>query len=184
MHPVKLLRIGLIALIVAGGTAIVWSFMSRRQQAEVIPSGQMLDPEVSRRSTQFEYSERKRGHTVFKVYADISTETISGIHQLKDVDLVHYDQAGQPSATVSGQEAVYRVKEKLVEFFGNVQIDLADGTRVMSRRVNADLDQEIMTIEEKFVFERGKLRGEGNSLLYHIPRREIEVAGGVHMDYR
>ena len=183
MHPVKLLRIGLIALIVAGGTAIVWSFMARRQEAEVIPPVQMLDPEVSRRSTQFEYSERKHGNTVFKVYADISTETISGIHQLRDVDLVHYDQAGQPSSTISGQEAVYRVKEKLVEFFGDVQIDLADGARVISRRVNADLGQETMTIEEKFGFQRGELRGEGNFLLYHIPRREIEVAGGVQMDY-
>ncbi|MEE8162101.1 MAG: LptA/OstA family protein, partial [Acidobacteriota bacterium] len=147
------------------------------------PSVRLLDPEVSRRSTQFEYSERKRGHTVFKVYADVSTETISGIHQLRDVDLVHYDEAGQPSATISGQEAVYRVKEKLVEFSGDVQIDLADGARIRSRRVNADLGQEIMTIEEKFGFERGKLRGEGNSLHYHIPRREIEVAGGVQMDF-
>ncbi len=183
MNPVKLLRIGLIVLIVAGGTAIVWSFMARRQQVEVIPSGRLLDPEVSRRSIQFEYSERKRGHTVFKVYADVSTETISGIHQLRDVDLVHYDEAGKPSATISGQEAVYRVKEKLVEFSGDVQIDLADGARVMSTRVNADLGQETMTIKEKFAFERGKLRGEGNSLLYHIPRREMDIAGGVQMDY-
>lgn len=183
MRLVKLLRGVLIVVIAVGGVAIVWNLMSRHEPTEMVPSIQILDPQVSRHSTEFEYSERKRGRVVFKVYADVSTETINGLHQLKDVELIHYDQLGQPVDTISGQEAIYRKKAKLVEFFGNVQVGLADGTRIFSKRVNADLGREVMTIEDEFLFEKRKLRGKGNSMFYDIPKQEIEIVEGMEVEY-
>ncbi len=183
MRLVKLLRVVLIVVIAVGGVAIIWNLMSRHEPTEMVPSVQMLDPQVSRHSTEFEYTERKRGRVVFKVYADVSTETINDFHQLQDVKLIHYDQLGQPVDTISGQEAIYREKEKLVEFFGNVQVSLADSTRIFSKRVNADLGREVMTIEDEFLFEKRKLRGKGNSMFYDIPNQEIKIVEGMEVEY-
>lgn len=183
MRLVKLLRVVLIVVIAVGGVAIIWNLMSRHEPTEMVPSIKMLDPQVSRHSTEFEYTERKRGRVVFKVYADVSTETINGSHQLRDVKLIHYDQLGQPVDTISGQEAIYREKEKLVEFFGNVQVSLADSTQIFSKRVNADLSREVMTIEDEFLFEKRKLRGKGNSMFYDIPKQEIKIIEGMEVEY-
>ncbi|MDA2923745.1 LPS export ABC transporter periplasmic protein LptC [Acidobacteria bacterium AH-259-L09] len=181
MDRSKSLRITLIILIIAGVMTIVWSFLSRRQEAVVVSKAEILSPEISRRSTKFEYTEHTRGRTVFKVYAETSIETVSKVHTLKDVNLAYYDETGKPSDVISGREAVYRIDEKQIEFSGDARIQLANGTEVFSDRVSADLNREIVMIDENFRFQRGEITGSGRGLIYLIPQREIRIEKGLQL---
>ncbi len=177
----KLFRVVLIVVILLGGVAIVWNFLSRRQEGLVIPEAEILSPDISRQTTQFEYTEHKRGRTVFTVHAETSTQTVSQVHTLENVTLAYYDESGTVSDIISAQEAVYLMGDQQIEFTGDARIQLADGTEVFSQQVSADLIQERVVIDRNFRFQRGSIRGVGESLIYHFPQRKILVERGLHL---
>ena len=55
----KWLAVALFLFIVVAGLFNVQSVMSRRQQIVLPPKTKILPPEISRQSTQFEYTEHK-----------------------------------------------------------------------------------------------------------------------------
>ncbi len=177
----KWLTLALSLCILAVGVAIVWSFMSRRQQVVTLPEAEILSPEISRQSTQFEYTEHKSGRPVFRVNAETSTQTVSDIHTLTEVDLAYFDQAGQSSDRIAGRVATYGIAEKELEFSGDTRIWLADGTEVVSEHAAADLIQEVARIDQEFQFQRGNITGSGGSLRYSFPQREMRVTEGLTM---
>ncbi|MCH8320205.1 MAG: hypothetical protein IH790_04520 [Acidobacteria bacterium] len=118
---------------------------------------------------------------MFTVYAETSTETVSQVHTLQNVTFTYYDEGGEPSDVISAQEAVYHLPEKQIEFSGNATIQLADGTEVFSDQVSADLVQESAVIQRSFRFKKGKIEGNGESLIYHFPRRELHVGKGLQL---
>ena len=181
MNLSKVIRLLLLLCILLGGAAIVWSFLSRRQGGMVLPDVSILSPDISRQTTQFQYAEHKRGKTVFTVYAETSTQTVSQVHTLQDVTFTYYDEGGEPSDVISAQEAVYHLPEKQIEFSGNTTIQLADGTEVFSDQVSADLVQESAVIQGSFRFKKGKIEGNGESLNYLFPRRELHVGKGLQL---
>ncbi|MEE2839884.1 MAG: LptA/OstA family protein [Acidobacteriota bacterium] len=173
------LTLALSLCIVAVGVAIVWSFMSRRQQVVTLPEAEILSPEISRQSTQFEYTEHKRGRPVFTVNAATSTQTMSDVHTLNEVKLAYFDQADEPSDSITGRVATYSLTEKELDFAGDIRIWLADGTEVVSEHGAADLIQEVAKIDQGFQFQRGNITGNGGSLRYSFPQREMRVAEGL-----
>jgi lipopolysaccharide export system protein LptA len=175
----KWLTFALSLCIVAVGVAIVWSFMSRRQQVVTLPEAEILSPEISRQSTQFEYTEHKHGRPVFTVSAETSTQTVSDVHTLNEVKLAYFNQADQPSDSITGHVATYSIAEKELEFAGDTRIWLADGTEVVSEHAAADLIQEVAKIDQEFQFQRGNISGNGGSLRYSFPQREMRVAEGL-----
>ena len=180
MHS-RALKIGLIIVLFTMVVTIAWSFLSRRRQVLVIPEGEMLPPQISRRTTQFEYSERKRDRTVFHVQAEVSTELEGGIHTLSDVRLTRYDIEGSPAETVVAEKAVYEMEKRQLQFSDKVQIELADKTRIFTEHTRADLDREVIYIEENFRFELGEAEGKGRSLFYRIPHQEVNVTGSFEL---
>ena len=78
--------------------AIVWSFLSRRQGGVVLPEVPILSPDISRQTTEFQYTEHKRGKTVPTVYAETSTQTVSQVHTLQKVTFTYYDEGEEPSS--------------------------------------------------------------------------------------
>ncbi|MCZ6769075.1 MAG: hypothetical protein O7D93_07500 [Acidobacteria bacterium] len=181
MCLLKSFRVVLIIGILLGGTAIVWNLLSRRQEGLVIPEVEILSPDISRQTTQFEYTEHKRGRTVFTVHAETSTQTVSQVHTLENVTLAYYDESGTVSDIISAQKAVYLLEDQQIEFTGDARMKLADGTEVFSEQVSADLIQERMVIDGNFRFRKGDLRGDGESLIYDFPQRKIQVERGLHL---
>ena len=176
MHA-KAVKVGLIIVLLAVIVITAWNFVHRRRQIVAIPEGKLLPAQINRRTTQFEYSEKKRGRTVFHVRAEISTELAGGVHTLSNVQLTRYDLEGKPADTVSGEKAVYEVEKHQLQFSDNVEIELADKTRIFSERTRADLRQEVIHIDDNFRFELGEGKGKGESLTYRIPRKELDVMG-------
>lgn len=168
------LKIGLILLAGAGLAAIVWS-LSSRSGGSGVPSTELLDPGISRQSTDFEHTEFKLGKTLFRVRSTVDTLTALGEHELHDVGLTVYGKDGEATDEISGETATYAVEEKRIEFRGRVEARLSDGTRILSDRLHADLAAETVSIEEDFRFERGQVRGSGRKMLYRIASKSLEI---------
>ncbi len=171
----KALRVALVALLLLGITAITWNFLSRRELPTPVREEQFLSSEIKQRTTQFEYTEHKEGRPLFKVRAQMSTETLGGLHQLSEIRLTHYDETGQPAESVSGREATYKIQERQVDILGDVRILLVDGTEILSNRVRANLARETVAIDEGFRIRRRMVSGEGRSLLYQIPKKAVRI---------
>jgi lipopolysaccharide export system protein LptA len=182
MRAWKPVRILLILILIAGFAAIGWNLHTRRSQPLPDNRTEMLSPDLARRSTAFEYSEYRRGQTVFRVWAETSVETLLGEHALTDVGLSFHDEEGNPSDSIKGKKATYDTQGKRIEFSGEVEIGLADGTRVFTDRLTADLDAEIIRIDEGFRFTREGVSGKGRELLYSLPDRRIEIRRGIYLN--
>ena len=172
----KALRVALVALLLLGITAITWNFLSRREPPTPVLEEQFLSSEIKQRTTQFEYTEHKEGRPLFKVQAQMSTETLGGLHQLSEIRLTHYDDQGQPAESVSGRDATYKIQERQVDILGDVKILLVDGTEIFSNRVRANLARETVAINEGFRIRRKLVTGKGRSLLYQIPQKSVQIA--------
>ena len=172
----KALRITLGALLLFGITVITWNFLSRRDPPPPVPEEQFLSSEVKQQTTEFEYTERRAGRPLFKVEAQISTETLGGLHKLSKMRLTHYDERGEPAESVSGREATYEIQERRVDILGDVKILLVDGTQILSNRVRANLAKETVVIDEGFRIRRGQVTGRGRSLLYQIQDKALLVS--------
>ncbi|MEE8350364.1 MAG: LptA/OstA family protein [Acidobacteriota bacterium] len=177
----KWLSLALSLCMAAAGTAIVWSFLSRRQQVVILPKAEMLSPEIARKSTQFEYTEHKEGRPVFQVNAETSTQTVSNVHTLSEVDLAYFDHVEEPSDSITGRSATYRIDEKQLEFNGNTRIRLKDGTEVVSEQAVADMTREVVQINQDFQFKRGEVQGTGGLLAYSFPQREMKISDGFNL---
>ena len=164
-----LLLIGLGAL-----ALIVSNILSRSsQRAPADPPGPLLSPEVESRSTRFEYSEKEEGRIIFNVSADTSTLTKQGLQFLESPRLVLYNQEDGNFDAIEGRRAHYRMGEKRIEFLEDVHILLSDGTSIRSSKVEADLERNLIRIDQQFEFERGEATGTGRSLTYRIDSRQL-----------
>jgi LPS export ABC transporter protein LptC len=182
MRAWKPVRILLILILIAGVTAIWWSFHSRRGQPLSGNRTELLPDDLARRATSFEYSEYRRGQTVFRVWAETSVETLLGEHALTDVGLSFFDEEGNPSDSIRGKKAIYNTEAKKIEFSGEVEIGLSDGTRVFTDQLAADLNAETIQIEDDFRFAREQASGTGQGLVYHLPDRLIKISRGFRLE--
>ncbi len=177
MRPrsLKLIRVGLIVVLVTAMGAVVWSFLTRRDLRPPLVRERLLSPELQQQSTEFEHTEHQEGRTLYKVEAGTSTRTVKEIHRLLGVKLTHFGPDGSAAEEISGNEGIYRVVDEEIEFTGKVRIQLSDGTSIEADRLKADLARNVVAIEEGFRFEMEQLSGHGRSLSYEIRRSRLLV---------
>lgn len=179
----RIFRIVLLSVLVAGVVAILWNFSVRQQQTADAPGGDLLSPDVARQSTEFEYTQLERGRPVFRVVARTSVLTQTNVHTLEDVRLTRFGAEGEVVNRVKGDRAVYWIDEKQINFEENVVIELEDGTRVLSEKVQADLARQVIDIDEQFRFEKDLLKGAGETLQYQIPGHRLLVDNGLQLTF-
>jgi len=176
--PVRII-LGLVLL--AGLLAIAYSLKTRRDAFVDLPDEGVLAPYIDQQTTQFEFTQIKRGKPVFRVSASRSTLTDTGIHELSDIYLIRYDQEGETTDEIVGKTATYDLNKQRIELHDDVTIWVAGGTTIYATDVAADLKSEIIRIADRFTFERDSLRGEGKNLRYRIEYRELRVSAGIHV---
>ncbi len=175
MRAAALIKALLLLALVSGIAAIVVNFQSRQAPQDPQPQPELLDPDIERQTTRFEYSERKEGKVVYLVSADKSTLTVEGLQRLEGVRLRLYKEDGPSFDTVEGAKALYRIEEKHVEFSGDVRILLADRTEIRSAQVSAYLQENLILIDRSFEFQRGDVRGKGASMRYRTGRKDMKA---------
>ncbi len=175
----------LLIVLLLGGVAVIavniWNRSERRVDGNR-PS-EILTSEITRRSTDFEYSQLKGGRVLFLVKAGVSTTTRNDEHLLEQVHLVRLDEAGQETDTIDASSALYRLNEKQLEFRDDVVINLSQGTRIFADRADADLDREIVNIQDQFRFVQGTIEGSGEGLLYEINPRRLIISSGLKFEF-
>ncbi len=175
-------RAVLILALGAGLAAVVLNYSRRASQLrEAI--GSLLSPDISRRSTEFDYTQLRAGRRTFRVQARASTLTRSGEHQLEEVKLVRFDERDEATDSITAEAALYRIDSKEIEFQNNVRIELFDGTRISADWAGADLQRELVVIRSGFAFSQGDLTGEGGALSYTIGSRRLEFLKGLHVAF-
>ncbi|HSR67969.1 MAG TPA: LPS export ABC transporter periplasmic protein LptC [Acidobacteriota bacterium] len=175
MQTTRWIRLGLAVVFLAGLAAIIFSLTSRQPGTPEAVEEPLLDPDVESQSTRFEYSEKEEGRTVFRVQALQSIQRSDGRHELEEVLLELYNPQGEVADTIRGRKALYRVGESRVEFSQDVEIRLVDGTVIRSQQVRADLERELILIDQQFSFSRQRASGEGRRLLYRIQPQVAEI---------
>jgi len=184
MFRSRLFRFLLIVLLIGGIAAIVFNIWNRSEHH--VPGNrpsEILNSQISRRSTDFEYSQLKGGRVLFLVKAGVSTTTRNDEHMLEQVHLVRLDEEGQETDTIDASSALYRINDKQLEFKDDVVINLSQGTRIFADRAEADLEREVVNIEEKFRFVQGSIEGSGEKLLYEINPRRLTINSGLKFEF-
>ena len=184
MFRSRSLRTVLVIFLVAGGSAIVWSYLSRRGQFSQNQFGHLLSSGISRLSKQFEYSQLRGGKQLFRVRASTNTLMKEAVQILEDVDMVRFDAEDSPTDAVESKRAIYKIDEKKISFRDEVTIHLSGGTKIFADEASADLETEKISIDGVFRFEQGGIRGAGTALHYSIPQKKIEITGRSEIDFR
>jgi hypothetical protein len=174
----KAFRAVLILIFLAGGGAILWSYLSRAGSRSGDSSSVLLSSNITRQSTEFEYTELKGGEPLFRVQAGTSTLDSEGVHVLEDVNMFRYGDQ------VEGKGAVYKPEEKEIEFREDVVIRLSDGTRILADSAGADLATEMVKIKDSFKFGQGSTEGTGRALLYSIPDQRLAIDDGFSVEFQ
>jgi lipopolysaccharide export system protein LptA len=172
----------LILGLVVAAAAVVANYSRRAAQIREVV-GSLLSPEVSRRSTDFDYTQLRDGRKVFWVQAKASTLTRSGEHHLEQVNLVRFDEHGEAADSITAETAAYRIDSKEIEFQNNVSISLFDGTRISADWAGANLDRDLVVIRSGFVFSQGELSGEGGALTYTVRTRRLDFLEGLRVAF-
>ena len=174
------LRAGLVIALVLAVGAVAWSLRSRSRMtdANVV---ELLADDIARRSTNFEHVEFKLGQTVFRVKSDTFTVDDKGVRSLFGVKVTLFDQLGEATDWIRGEEARYWLDQQRIEFRGDVSVGLADGTQIFSRQLQADLKSEKVTIAETFRFVMGDSSGDGRALSYGIGDRLMSIEQGFRL---
>jgi len=180
----KAFRVVLVLVFLGGAVAILWSFLSRSSSRSDDSSSVLLSSNITRQSTEFEYTELKGGESLFRVQAGTSTLDSEGVHVLEDVNMFRYGADREPEDQVEGKGAVYRTKEKEIEFREDVVIHLSDGTSIFADSAHADLATELVQIKDSFKFAQGSTEGIGRALLYSIPDKTLAIDDGLSVEFQ
>ncbi len=172
----------LLLVLLSAAVAVTWSYLGRQGEEAAASEHEVLDEDVARRSLDFQHSEFRGGNLQFQVRAASDTLTAEGEHRLQQVELLLYDETGAPSDSVRGRVALYRVDSREIEFQDEVQIRLADSTRIFSDRIRADLHASRIEVPQDFDFERGSVKGSGGALIYLTGARRMTVEGGFRLE--
>ncbi len=177
MYFRKTIQIGFGFLALLAFAAIWWSLSTRSKTVDAPSTASPLAPDVSRRSTDFDYSEYREGRVVFRVLSSSNSLSVAGVEHFDEVEVTLYGEDGRPSDRVSGRNAVYDKEGSRIEFSGEVRVRLVDGTEIESNQLTAELGRQRLSIDQRFRFRRGIAQGEGGSMIYRIEERTLEAGG-------
>jgi len=178
----KIFRIILLLVIAASLALISRSLMSRVGSRTEAPEEEILPEEIVRKTTDFEHSQMKNGRVLFRVIAGSSTMTTGGDNVLERVSLWRFDDDGQPSDMIEGEEAVYNPARKKILFTGDVVIRLERGILIYADRVEGNLASETLVIREDYRMEHESVIGQGRGLEYVFLLHRLRFLDRVNLE--
>ena len=178
----KVFRLTLLIIIIVSSVLILRSLSTRvgSRPAET-EQETILPEEVLRKTTDFEHSQLRNGKVLFRVIAGSSTMKEGGDNILERVSLWRFDEAGEPSDMIEGEEAVYNPNKKEILFTGDVVIRLERGVLIYADQAHGDLKTETMVIKEQYRMEHDSVLGRGSGLEYKFVSQRLRFLNGMEM---
>ncbi|MCK5794206.1 MAG: hypothetical protein KAH12_05850, partial [Anaerolineales bacterium] len=178
----KIFRIILLLVFAVSMLLIIRSLVTRvENRPEITEEENILPEEIIRKTTDFEHSQMKNGKVLFRVIAGSSTMKIGGDNVLERVSLWRFNDSGESSDMIEGEEAVYNSEKKAIQFTGDVVIRLERGILIYADQVQGDLAKETILIKEDYRMEYESVLGQGKGLEYRFISHRLRFISDVNM---
>lgn len=179
---VRVVRGGLLALVLLIGGSVVWTLRQRPvARPEPSPTPAPSAPPTASRSENIVYRSFKGEKESFVLSALKWVGEEQGDIRLQGVNLSFgYVAKGKPdTSTVSSDECFYNPAQQKASFRGNVVVKTGDGFELKTDTLVYRGDKGIARTESKAAFQRKDLSGTSTGLLYLAEEGRIELPADV-----
>ena len=181
---VRVLRGGLLALVLLVGGSVVWTLRQRPGgRAPASPTPAPSAPPTAARTENIVYRSFKGEKESFVLSALKWVGEEQNDIRLQGVSLTFaYVAKGEPGkGTVTSDECYYNPQQQKASFRGNVVVKTADGFELKTDTLAYRGDKEIARTESKTAFSRKDLSGTSTGLVYTANEGRIELPADVVM---
>ena len=186
MHPsvVKILRRILIGLIVVVLFAVLLNLLQlgRRKSDESKNPPAMLHTEFTRAAESIEYSEHKDGIVRYKIRAQRLRETRMGKSLLEGIEAFDFNPDGSIHNSIRSQEASYDRNNKLIDFRGDVRVNLGEKIELQMASLHYDLNANVGTTPDVMRFTSSEIQGSARGIRFDRNQELLELQSQVRFE--
>ncbi len=178
---VRLLRKSMIGIIIIVLLAVAYNYLHtwRRNARIITQAAEVLSPDMMRSADSIEYSTYENGKVHFKIRAERLLETRAGKSLLQGVYGSDRNPDGSLGNQIHSQRAEYDADHKLVDFSGNVQLDIGSEVRIKTDSLHYDLNTNVGSTNDKIQFLSKEAQGTAQGVLYNQTQKTIELRGNL-----
>jgi LPS export ABC transporter protein LptC len=179
----KYVRVLALLLLAGGIAAVAISYWRQKDRTEfrLRPGVAQLSTEVVGRIENLEHREMKGDRLWVVLHADLDTKFSDGHHELNNVHLEVYPDAGDRPDKITSQRTLTNEDNTQFYFTGNVVIETRDQLTAKSETVEYDVRTEIGNITSPVSFERENITGRADSASLDAKNKKLELKGSVEI---
>ena len=186
MHPrsVRITRRSIFGLIILLLLAVLfnllWGWRKRTSVEKKAP--RILEPELKRSAEGFQRSDYdKWGVPRFEIRAARVRETHENKSFLEDIEVVTFNPDGSIRNTIRSQNAEFDGERKLVDFSGNIQMELGGKVTLKSNSLHYDLNTNVGTTPDLMQIQSRELNGSVRGAQFDEKKRSLDFQGEVNL---
>lgn len=178
---VKFLRRSMLGIIVVVLAAVAYNYLQTwRSRARIIKqAAQVLSSDMMRSADIIEYSKYDNGKIRFKIRAQRLLETRRGKSLLQGIEAYDLNPDGSIGNQIRSQRAEYDADNKLVDFSGDVRLDIGSDVQVRTNSLHYDLNTNIASGDDRILFASKQAQGAARGILYNQARKALELKGDL-----
>ncbi len=176
-------RIVALSILALGVTFIAISYYRLRNNKPFRLKSE--SPELSKEITGIieGYEQRvtkgDRLYLLLKASRDITYS--DGHHELENVNLAVYPQAGDKPDQIASNRAIYDQKNSLITFLGKVKIETKDGLKVDTESLSYNQTTEVGNTDAPLTFSRENISGSATGAIVEAKSEKLELKKSVEI---
>lgn len=178
---VRILRRSMIGLIVAVLLAVAYNYLQTwRSRAHIVKQAtHVLSSDMMRSADSIEYSTYDNGQVRFKIHAERLLETRQGKSLLQGVEGSDRNVDGSAGNQIRSDRAEYDADQKLVDFTGNVRLDIGNDVEIKTKSLHYDLTTNIGITNDRIQFTSRQVQGTARGVRYSQAQKTLELEGDL-----
>lgn len=120
-----------------------------------------------------------RLHMLLKASRDVTFS--DGHHELDQVNLTIYPEAGDKPDQVTANKAIYDSKNSVITFLGNVNLETKDALKVTTESIAYDQNSEVAQTEAAVSFTRDNVSGRSSGAVVESKNKKLELKKDVEI---
>lgn len=177
-----LLRVVAAILFLGGVGFFVYTYINRKpvNRFEMKSGPPQLSEQVVSRVEGYEQriSDGERLKLIVRAAVDITYS--DGHHELENVEVENYSEAGQKPDKIKANRAIYmpgqeKIDKGEVYFTGNVYVETKDNLIVKTESLNYDQESEIIKSDVYLQFQRENISGQTTGAIIHVKEKRFEL---------
>lgn len=181
VNHVKFLRRSMIGLIIVVLLAVALNYLhTLRSRAHIIKqAAQVLSSDMLRSAESIEYSKYENGTVRFKIRAERLLETRQGKSLLQGIEAFAWNPDGSISNQIRSRRAEYDSDHKLVDFSGDVRLDIGEDVEVRTNSLHYDLNTNVGSTDDRIRFASKQAQGTARGVRYNQAQKSLDLNGDL-----